>query len=44
MLDNLSDGRFILGIGRGLAKVEYDGFRVDMNESRTGSSSRPSAS
>jgi alkanesulfonate monooxygenase SsuD/methylene tetrahydromethanopterin reductase-like flavin-dependent oxidoreductase (luciferase family) len=35
MLDNLSDGRFILGMGRGLAKVEYDGFRVDMNESRT---------
>ena len=35
MLDNISDGRFILGVGRGLAKVEYDGFRVDMNESRT---------
>ena len=28
-------GGFILGVGRGLAKVEYDGFRVDMNESRT---------
>ena len=35
MLDNLSDGRFILGVGRGLAKVEYDGFSIDMNESRT---------
>ena len=35
MLDNLSDGRMIFGVGRGLAKVEYDGFRVDMNESRT---------
>ena len=35
MLDNISAGRFILGVGRGLAKVEYDGFRVDMNESRT---------
>ena len=35
MLDNLSDGRMIFGVGRGLAKVEYDGFCVDMNESRT---------
>ena len=35
MLDNISDGRLILGIGRGLAKVEYDGFRLDMNQSRT---------
>ena len=35
MLDNLSDGRLILGIGRGLARVEYQGFRLDMNESRT---------
>ena len=34
MLDNLSDGRMILGIGRGLARIEYDGFRVDMNTSR----------
>lgn len=34
MLDNLSNGRMILGIGRGLGKVEYDGFRVDMNTSR----------
>lgn len=34
MLDNLSDGRMILGIGRGLGKIEYDGFRVDMNTSR----------
>ena len=35
MLDNLSDGRMILGIGRGLARVEYDGFRLNMAESRT---------
>ena len=35
MLDNLSDGRLILGIGRGLARVEYQGFRLDMSESRT---------
>lgn len=34
MLDNLSGGRMILGIGRGLARVEYDGFRLDMAESR----------
>lgn len=34
MLDNLSGGRTILGIGRGLGRVEYDGFRLDMNESR----------
>ncbi|WP_419907320.1 LLM class flavin-dependent oxidoreductase [Candidatus Poriferisodalis sp.] len=34
MLDNLSDGRLILGIGRGLARIEYEGFRVDMNSSR----------
>lgn len=34
LLDNLSDGRMILGLGRGLARIEYDGFRVDMNSSR----------
>ena len=34
MLDNLSDGRMILGIGRGLARVEYGGFRLDMADSR----------
>lgn len=34
MLDNLSDGRFILGIGRGAGKVEFEGFRMDMGESR----------
>ena len=34
MLDNLSGGRLILGIGRGLARVEYEGFRVDMDTSR----------
>jgi alkanesulfonate monooxygenase SsuD/methylene tetrahydromethanopterin reductase-like flavin-dependent oxidoreductase (luciferase family) len=33
-LDNLSDGRLILGLGRGLARIEYEGFRVDMNTSR----------
>ena len=34
MLDNLADGRLILGLGRGLGKVEFDGFRVPMDESR----------
>ncbi|MEM7255127.1 MAG: LLM class flavin-dependent oxidoreductase, partial [Pseudomonadota bacterium] len=34
MLDNMSDGRMVLGIGRGLGRVEFDGFRVDMNTSR----------
>ncbi len=34
MLDNLSDGRVIVGMERGLAQVEYEGFRVDMGESR----------
>jgi len=34
MLDTLSGGRMILGIGRGLGRVEFDGFRVSMDESR----------
>lgn len=34
MLDNLSDGRMIFGMGRGLGLVEFDGFRVPMAESR----------
>src|SRR6188474_1177882 len=34
MLDTLSDGRFILGLGRGAGKVEFDGFRLSMDESR----------
>ena len=34
MLDHLSDGRMILGLGRGAGKVEFDGFRLDMGESR----------
>ena len=35
MLDHVSDGRFIFGIGRGLAPIEYDGFRIDQNEGRS---------
>jgi alkanesulfonate monooxygenase SsuD/methylene tetrahydromethanopterin reductase-like flavin-dependent oxidoreductase (luciferase family) len=34
MLDHLSGGRAILGIGRGLGRVEFEGFRVEMGESR----------
>ena len=34
MLDNLSGGRLILGLGRGAGKVEFDGFRMSMDESR----------
>jgi alkanesulfonate monooxygenase SsuD/methylene tetrahydromethanopterin reductase-like flavin-dependent oxidoreductase (luciferase family) len=34
VLDHVSDGRFILGIGRGLGRVEFEGFRVAMDESR----------
>jgi len=34
VLDIMSGGRLILGIGRGLGRVEFDGFRVPMEESR----------
>jgi len=34
VLDHLSGGRAILGIGRGLGRVEFDGFRVRMDQSR----------
>jgi len=34
VLDHLSKGRALFGIGRGLAKREYDVFGVDMNEAR----------
>lgn len=33
-LDILSEGRVILGLGRGLSRREFEGFRTDMNESR----------
>ncbi len=33
-LDHLSNGRAVLGLGRGLARREYAGFGVDMAESR----------
>ncbi|HYV58102.1 MAG TPA: LLM class flavin-dependent oxidoreductase [Candidatus Nitrosopolaris sp.] len=34
MLDHMSNGRLILGLGRGLGRVEFEGFRVQMEESR----------
>ncbi len=34
MLDNISGGRLILGLGRGAGRVEFDGFRLPMEESR----------
>ncbi len=34
LLDYYSNGRTIFGMGRGLARIEYDNFRLDMNKSR----------
>jgi alkanesulfonate monooxygenase SsuD/methylene tetrahydromethanopterin reductase-like flavin-dependent oxidoreductase (luciferase family) len=34
MLDNLSGGRVIFGMGRGLGQIEFGGFRIPMDESR----------
>ena len=34
MLDNLSNGRLLLGMGRGTGVVEFDGLRVEMGEAR----------
>jgi alkanesulfonate monooxygenase SsuD/methylene tetrahydromethanopterin reductase-like flavin-dependent oxidoreductase (luciferase family) len=34
VLDQMSGGRAILGMGRGLGRVEFDGFRLDMADSR----------
>ncbi|MEQ8344434.1 MAG: LLM class flavin-dependent oxidoreductase [Sneathiellaceae bacterium] len=34
LLDQLSEGRAIVGLGRGLGRVEFDGFRTEMGESR----------
>jgi alkanesulfonate monooxygenase SsuD/methylene tetrahydromethanopterin reductase-like flavin-dependent oxidoreductase (luciferase family) len=34
VLDHLSGGRAIMGLGRGLGRVEFNGFRVEMGESR----------
>ena len=34
LLDHLSEGRAIIGLGRGLGRIEFDGFRTPMAESR----------
>ncbi|MCE3551131.1 MULTISPECIES: LLM class flavin-dependent oxidoreductase [Pseudonocardia] len=34
LLDNLSDGRALFGMGRGLARREFEGFGLDMGTSR----------
>ena len=34
LLDHLSDGRVLFGMGRGLARREYGGFGIPMDESR----------
>ncbi|MET0884728.1 MAG: LLM class flavin-dependent oxidoreductase [Acidimicrobiales bacterium] len=34
LLDHLSDGRAVLGLGRGLGRIEFEGFRAEMRESR----------
>ncbi|HVP30946.1 MAG TPA: LLM class flavin-dependent oxidoreductase [Myxococcota bacterium] len=34
MLDHMSNGRFVFGIGRGLGRVEFEGFGVDQNAAR----------
>ena len=34
LLDHMSGGRVILGLGRGTGKVEFDGFRVYMGDAR----------
>ena len=34
VLDLMSNGRFILGMGRGLGRIEFEGLRIPMSESR----------
>jgi len=34
MLDALCDGRLVFGVGRGLARMEYESFGIDMEEAR----------
>ncbi|HYA34687.1 MAG TPA: LLM class flavin-dependent oxidoreductase, partial [Candidatus Binataceae bacterium] len=34
VVDHQSNGRMLLGLGRGLARIEFEGFRVPLGESR----------
>lgn len=34
LLDHLSGGRLLLGVGRGLGRIEFDGFKTPMEHSR----------
>ena len=34
LLDNMTGGRVLLALGRGLARMEYDGLRIAMSEAR----------
>ena len=34
VLDNMSDGRFVFGMGRGAGRIEFDGLGIPMSESR----------
>ncbi len=34
MLDHMSGGRALIGFGRGLARMEYEGLRIDQGEAR----------
>jgi alkanesulfonate monooxygenase SsuD/methylene tetrahydromethanopterin reductase-like flavin-dependent oxidoreductase (luciferase family) len=34
LLDHYSNGRYILGVGRGLARREFEGLRIDQNQGR----------
>ena len=41
LLDVLCGGRCLFGFGRGAASVEYEGFRIPMEEARRGSQNLP---
>jgi alkanesulfonate monooxygenase SsuD/methylene tetrahydromethanopterin reductase-like flavin-dependent oxidoreductase (luciferase family) len=37
MLDHMSGGRAIIGFGRGLSRMEYEGMRIDQARRASGS-------